>query len=364
MNSSISYVSRNNSAWIKGVLTILIILGHDMVFTIPLNDFGVMSYLYSFHIQGFFILPFLYGIKEEKYTSRSAINTITRFYWPYIMLVTIFMAGYGCFSGFSNFNRDNVLKLYLLCSGNSIRQMCGIQIFWFLPAMMSLVLLKELFYRSGTAVKIPLLVLSIFYIGASIYSNASYEINGIWRHTISFIPFGGGYALQMLAQGVVLRWIVEKIEYRQWYKKSLIISIICFLVGTALYFKYVAFTIGKSDLNMVFAVLQNTMPIIFIIMILSALQYIKISSCNVLLKIGEKSLYIYLISPFIGYLFFFVCMHFGIMQWWVGLLIWPIITFTAYYAAKFFVQGKIERIIFPHDWDAFINIWKKCRISK
>ena len=38
--------------------------------------------------------------------------------------------------------------------------------------------------------------------------------------------------------------------------------------------------------------------------------------------------------------------------------------YTIQITEKFFVQGKIERIIFPHDWDAFINIWKKCRISK
>ena len=364
MNSSISYVSRNNSTWIKGVLTILIILGHNMVFTIPLNDYGVMSYLYTFHIQGFFILPFLYGIKNEKYTFHAAVNTVTRFYWPYLILVTIFMIGYGSLTNFSNGNLENILELYILCSGNAIKQMCGIQIFWFLPAMMSLVFLKELFYRNGAAVKISLFILSILYIGGSICSNTSYENKDIWRHAVSFIPFGGGYALQMLAPGIILRQITENIEYRQWYKRSFIISIICFLIGTALYFKYVAFTIGKSDLNIVYAALQNIMPVIFIIMLLSALQYIKISSGNVLIKIGEKSLYIYLISPFIGYMFFFICQYFEILYWWVGVLIWPLITFISYYAAKLLVRGNIERIIFPHDRDAFINIWRKCRISK
>ena len=364
MNSSTSYVSRNNSTWIKGLLTVLIILGHNMVFTIPSNDYGIMSYLYTFHIQGFFILPFLYGIKNDKYTFHSAINTVTRFYWPYLILVTIFMIGYGSLTNFSNCNLDNILRLYILCSGNSIKQMCGIQIFWFLPAMMSLVLLKELFYRNGAAVQISLFILSILYIGSSIYSNTSYEIKDMWQHTISSIPFGGGYALQMLAPGIILRRITENIEYRQWHKKSLIISIICFLIGTTLYFKHVAFTIGKSDLNIVYAALQNIMPIIFIVLIQSALQYANIKEYNVMLKIGEKSLYIYLISPFIGYIFFFICQYFGILYWWVGVLIWPLITLISYYAAKFLVRGNIERIIFPHDRDAFINIWRRCRISK
>lgn len=136
MNSNTSYINREHSIWVKGILSILIVLGHDMVFTIPLQEYGVMSFLYMFHIQVFFILPFLYGIDNHSYTKERLKNTIIRFFWPYLLLVTLFVVGYNIVTLFSHFSIRGLFRLYVFCDGITIRQMCGVQIFWFLPSMM------------------------------------------------------------------------------------------------------------------------------------------------------------------------------------------------------------------------------------
>lgn len=114
MNCNISYISRDHSIWIKGILTILIVLGHNMVFTIPLQKQGMMSFLYMFHIQGFFILPFLYGINDRSYTKERLKNTIIRFFWPYLLLVTLFVIGYNVVTFFSIFSSRIITTLYIL----------------------------------------------------------------------------------------------------------------------------------------------------------------------------------------------------------------------------------------------------------
>ena len=228
MNSSASYVSRDNSTWIKGLLTVLIIMGHDMVFTIPLNGHGVMSYFYTFHIQGFFILPFLYGIRAERYSSRRLLDTVVRYYWPYFILVTVFMVANGIMDGFSGFNAGNILRMYFSCTGSSIKEMCGIQIFWFLPSMMTLVLLKELYYRNGRILRAVLLAISVGCIAISVFSNTSYTCRETWRTVASFVPSGGANALQMLAQGVLLRYIVQEIQDKGCFIPALAAGILCF----------------------------------------------------------------------------------------------------------------------------------------
>ncbi|WP_455621149.1 hypothetical protein [Parabacteroides sp.] len=358
MNCNKSLLNREYSAWIKGLLTLFIILGHNMVFTIPLNEYGAMSFFYLFHIQGFFILPFLYGVDTKPYTLERIKDTVIRFYWPYGILVTCMMLGVGATSRFSNVIGEGLSGLYLFCDAASIKRMCGIQIFWFLPSMMMTVLLKELYYRTNSGVRISLFTCSVAFILCVVYANSSFQARASMDWLIRYLPFGAGYAVQMLAMGVTLRALIGYIEKTQGYRSALALSASGFLVCSMLYMEYVARLIGHSDLNVVYAVLRNITPVLFMVMIVSALELLHPTMDNsMVLKLGQRSLYVYLISPFIGYIVYFVCDYLNGMYWWIGLLLWPMIAFTAY-CGSLLIKGKVERILFPRNLYALIQVLK------
>lgn len=360
MNCNRSLLSRECSCWIKGLLTLFIILGHDMMFTIPLNRYGAMSFLYLFHIQGFFILPFLYGISAKPYTAHRAADTLVRFYWPYGLLVTMMMLGVGLLSSRgASMMPAGLAGLYLFCDSASIRQLCGVQIFWFLPSMLVMVLLRELYYRTNRYVRFLLLAASVGMMVASVYANTSWQasaaVSGVTRH----LPLGMGYALRMLAMGVVLRAWMERVEESGGYRKALMLSAGGFLVCSLLYAKDVALVIGQSDMNVMFAILQNVTPVLFMVMTVSALNILKPDlTGSVVRKLGDRSLYVYLISPFVGYAAYFACNHFHAMYWWVGLLLWPVISCVAY-GVSWLITGKLEKFLFPRNWETWVQLFKK-----
>lgn len=303
-------------------------------------------------------MPFIYGVDAKPYTFRRIKDTLIRFYWPYGVLVTVMMLGVGVYSRFSAIAWEGLARLYLFCDAASIKQMCGIQIFWFLPSMLITVLLKELYYRTNSFVRFFLFMASIVLMIATVHANTSYQARSINTCVMCHLPLGMGYAVQMLAMGVVFRAWVASIEKMRGYKFAFTVSACGFVVCSMLYLKYVARLIGSSDLNVVYAILQNVTPVLFMVMLVSALNLLRLNMGNsMIVKLGHRSLYVYLLSPFIGYITYFACDYFNGMYWWIGLLLWPLIAFTAYWGS-FLIKGKMERMLFPRNLYALIQVLK------
>lgn len=359
MTYSKSLLSKEDSTWIKGFLTLFIILGHNMLFTIPLKDYGMMSYFYLFHIQGFFLLPFLYGVNDNVSMNTRIKDVVVRFYYPYVVFATSMMLVWGGRDHFANFTFDGLLDLYLFCDSVSIKQMCGIQILWFLPSMMILVILKELYYRKDWLVRSSLILISVCMIGVDVYANTSYKAYMIKTEIVRHIPFGAEYAIRMLVMGVLFRLIVEYIRRKQNYRFAFVLSVIGFLICSFLYLKYVAFYIGQSNLSVIYSMLQHIAPILFLVMILCMLRFIRLyKGQSMISKIGNRSLYVYLISPFIGYGFYFVGIGLDLIVWWIGLLSWPIIIMISYWISLL-IKGRIENILFPRSLKVLSYITKQ-----
>lgn len=308
-----------------------------------------MSYLYTFHIQNFFILPFLYGISTTPFTSEELSTMVIRLYWPYFIISTLFMICYGCFNNLSHTTFADIIRLYVICDNDTIKRLCGLQVLWFLPSMMSTMLLKELFYRNNKSVRTILLVLSFTYIICTVWSNTSYHANLQYKQIASNMPFGCGYALQILPLGVITRLVIEKMEQNKQYNRALIINVALFIIGSIVYGKYVATSIGYRDINVVNSVLQNTMPVVFCTILVSALHSTHKPRPHFISAVGANSLYIYLTSPFIGYLCYYVCLHFNFVSWWIGLILFPIITVIAYIISITFIRGRIKLLFFPRN---------------
>ncbi len=82
MNIDNIFLSRDSSRAIKGFLIFLIVLGHNAVFTNSLK--GSFNYIYLFHVQAFFILPFLYKINKRDDFKTLFKKNFIRLYYPFI----------------------------------------------------------------------------------------------------------------------------------------------------------------------------------------------------------------------------------------------------------------------------------------
>lgn len=358
MNYTKSLLSREYSTWLKGLLTLLIVLGHDMVFTIPLKEYGVMGFLYIFHIQSFFLLPFLYGVDTKAYTLKRVGDMFVRFYWPYCLFALLMMLCYGVASNFASFTWSQLLRLLIICDATSIKEMCGIQILWFLPCMMSMTLLRELYYRNGMWVRFTLLLISVLYITCSTILRGP-ALSGV-HQLLRYVPFGTGYAMQLFAQGVILRALIYYINKKKKYVCVLAASTVGFAACCAIYVKYVSVYTITPEIYRIFVSLQNVTPLLFLLMVVSLMNLSATGRKeSVIYRMGSRSLYVYLISPFVGYAAYFVCSALGLVYWWLGLLLCPIIVYVAY-KISLLITGKLEAFMFPRNYEML----RQCLIRK
>lgn len=344
MNSKKSYLCRDLSVKIKGILTLLIILGHNMVFTSATEEMGIMTYLYLFHIQGFFILPFLYGVSSDKSLLERSFILVKRFYWPYFILVLLLGTGYGVLSHTSSFSMIGIGKALLL-GGTHTKSACGVSILWFLPSMMCTMLLREIYYRARHVVKAILLTVSVLY-NVAIVINA---MDGSMQELVNlfkWLPFGSDYAIGILYMGVITRWLYIKVNDAN----RIMVFLSCCLILMAItigYFGCVVPNTINQAAHPLFVIMSRFSPIVFFVVLCISCGCIHNKcTCDLLEKIGHKSLYIYLISPFVGYLIAFICIRLNLVTWYVGLIVLPFIVFLSYYLSGF-IRGKVEAFMFP-----------------
>ena len=147
MKDSTSLISINESTALKGLLIFLIVLGHNMIFTYCVLPYNGMAYLYSFHIQAFFILPFLY---DSKILNVKRIKDyFFRLYWPFIIISIILYICRIIYNKPVEYNIVELIQMWFTGNPQLIKQLCGIQILWFMPVMCSLCIIKDLYYQSN-----------------------------------------------------------------------------------------------------------------------------------------------------------------------------------------------------------------------
>ena len=143
-------VSREESNAIKGLLILLIALGHNSILSFTWNGCEAVgayfhrNWLYQFHVYVFFMLPFIYN--EQPYRKGNLRKYAIRMLWPYIWICLICLAMSLCvlgnpFNGWANLT-------WTLISGNItlLGLNIGSQFPWFLMTMFALMLLKDLYY--------------------------------------------------------------------------------------------------------------------------------------------------------------------------------------------------------------------------
>ena len=344
LNKNCSLVSKDVSTWVKGILIFLIVLGHNMAFTCPLEKWGVMSYLYTFHIHIFFLLPFLYGAK--KFSWKQTGIYFFRFYWPFCVFLIMIALVYGCANDFRNWSFNAVLHAFLLCNAEDLRMFSGVSMLWFLPAIMMTLILRDCYYSANNIFRCMLLFFSAL---ANIYFvlvlvNANFQ-----KLPYDNLPMGAFSAIRYLMLGVIIRKLMS-FSHEKSFVWVILICLLIFGLGTYIYFTEVAMCMNKEV--PLFHILQIMMPIPVLIVLCCLSDSFKQRS-SLFMPIGHESMVIYLVSPFIGYAAYYGLRLVFFDNWLAGVLVQPIIIFLSLVIAKKLISGKIRNILLPRSFSDF-----------
>ncbi len=257
-------LSKQDSASIKGFLTILIVIGHNHIVA-PQNS-PLMSYLYTFHVVCFFILPWLYNNKKEL-TPTNISNIISRNWIPYILF---FIFSFVVFTLLEGKHPEvlNILSAFIIGSQKLLKENVGVLFLWFLPTFCTFSLLK-IISDNKKWVRISLIVLSLITFCFS-------WIQAEWMR--NHLPFGAFTAVQYFVYGILVKGLIH---WKEWTKY---IGAVIFIILSWLYWnKHIGYGI-------------MFMPITGFMLILTVLPILKMKWLR---AIGKYSLPIYLTHVYI-----------------------------------------------------------------
>ena len=277
----------------------LIVLGHNMFFSYSTEQFQGMGLLYTFHIQSFFLLPFLYPLKSL--TKERLLNHFCRYYVPFFEMLIVLTLLKIAYSG----KTSGTIFEWLSCalfSGPYLQNFTGNQFLWFLPAMFLTICLKELFVRCHKTGKILLTITGVVICALSLFRIPDHTpdfIQKIWNNA-DYLK----YAFLYLIFGFFLRKLFLEYFTRQKSSRCIIrLLYLFFFLGVLCYFlNYFYLVLPRYHYhaeNFFENVLRLIMPLLFL-----SILYIhreRIGTLSILQKIGNGSLVLYLIHPFIGY---------------------------------------------------------------
>lgn len=186
MDNTYSLLERSQSIFLKGVLILLIVIGHNHYLMEAHNNIPwVKDWLYSFHVHAFLWLPFLYGTKLLKVNS--VIKSFKRLFIPYTLFFIVLIIMHF----FLNHTFDFKLNVWAYVSGSKtlLRDALGMEYLWFLPTMFAVLVLKSMYdtFKYGWII----LVISIcLYILFSLYlvrnSDSKYFPIGLFEALMNF----------------------------------------------------------------------------------------------------------------------------------------------------------------------------------
>ena len=311
-NTNTIHLNREESAALKGLLILLIILGHNATFTNALP--GSFGYLYTFHVQSFFILPFLYdNYDNTKHISFKDcfVKNFVRLYYPFILFFLIL----SLFCYISNGNNIDINKLidfkndycvfYLIntiFTGNYylIDFFTGFQHLWFLPVMFSMSVIKESLYKTKSFKYIVILLGFISYIIFFVFMYKKPYNTDINFGLMLFSPFAILQGLGAYFLGIAT---VTAINNRN-FKLINIASSVLFIVLSCTYI----FQITNKTLGDYTYLYRFIMPFLFFNFILNF--KVSISKSVLLREFGKYSFPMYIIHPPLCIITYFICKNY------------------------------------------------------
>ena len=133
---------------IKGVLIVLIVVGHNFLITSAVP--GLYRILYCFHVGGFFLLSAC--LSRHPSDGRKLADKSFRYYVPYALFLTLYSIVFSLMvAGGRNpadTLRDYVASL-VVPTADSIKSASGVLMLWFLPSLICFTVFDLLQRRLG-----------------------------------------------------------------------------------------------------------------------------------------------------------------------------------------------------------------------
>lgn len=284
------FIDKKNSATIKGLLILLIVLGHNHVLCPNTVEHGIMGYLYLFHIAGFFILPFFYDIPSD--TSWKCISAkIIRTWIPYFWICILCWIAYSVKKHNFIINIELVIN-FLRGTQTPIRESFGFVFPWFLPTFCSFSILL-LYARKYKHLYISLSLTAFILWGLS------------WENFFvlkNAVPFGVVLAISYFGSGVLA------FEFNRRFKYSRYFALLLFILMSMCYWN-----------NIEIGYMYQLFPVAFFMSLLLVVPYINFGFIRLL---GNNSLGIYLYHMFfvnITYMMFPKTTIMGIVGFFISL---------------------------------------------
>lgn len=267
----------------KGVLILFVILGHASNFWTP-EPFLTFSIKY-FHVACFLLFPFIYDIR--KFDTSFIKNIFARYYVPFAVFLVGYSVLYFIYASPDIQNWGQAI-IESLIFGNKpmLDAASGLRALWFMPALISIVIIKALFIGRF---KIPLWVLLLISLCFHI------SVGAIPEPLKYYLPMGLTNALYLTFIGLLIRYlcIAKSIEYLQ--KNS---HVFLFIFIASIFFSHYFDTLIKFPVIFLPDYFDLRSIIIHDIIIISAFMFLITSSffkkLNFLKWCGRNSLTIYL----------------------------------------------------------------------
>lgn len=339
-------ISRSESNAIKGILIILIILGHFQPY-IMIPKY-VRAYIYAFHVNCFFILPLLYPIKQLSYGRVK--NYFARLMVPYIIIFILFFCSSFVWRITHPLLYEQNVMVYILGGVYSfvmggfypLLHSIGIRYIWFMPLMFSFSIVKDYFFSYATKrMKCIILVVGfVFYCILWVCLKGPYcsEL----RETVMYIsPLSIWQAVGALFMGVITIFVLQ----RQLGNVTYLISFVIL---------FVLFGITPDD-SLFLLTLKFFIPIVAF----AVLFYNRslLSQSSLLRKFGECSFEIYIVqTPICVVMYTLLPKLVPNNSIMVRLLSFVLVLAICYYTAKIMSNIRIvKRFFFPRTWDELIG---------
>jgi fucose 4-O-acetylase-like acetyltransferase len=177
---------------LKGLLILLIVIGHNGVFnTLIVN---IDWYLYNFHVSSFLMLSFLF--KPEAFTKEANRDKLIRYLVPFIIVVLFVSPIKWLFqdASFSVWTElEYTLEGLIFGTAPLLKLATGFSLFWFLPTIALLVVVRSWYYwLPSRSAKWALLSMIGVEFAISWYQPA-----------IDFMPFGFPIVLYIFPLGII-----------------------------------------------------------------------------------------------------------------------------------------------------------------
>lgn len=262
------YLDKTDSAALKGLFILLIVLGHNVILCPNDGSSRLFSYLYQFHVQAFFILPFFYCRPSDvsgRHIFEIVKRTLVPYFWVFLFcsLVTYIVTGQSVSIG------DYGLG-FILGTQAALKPSCGFNFPWFLMSFASFSVILE-YSKKYRTVGIITFVVAVAFLALG----AFFPVND-WP-----VPFGFVLALKFFAFGVIASLFLE--SESKWIKYS---GIAVFVICSVLFWTG---AIRTEYLSYFF-------PWSFFIAAVAVLPVIR---CGFFEFLGKNSLVIYLSHVFI-----------------------------------------------------------------